>query len=44
MQMCGFEELVEPELRLNAYDCGGNVGSDTVQLGGSFRPVAGVCP
>ncbi|HEX5042271.1 MAG TPA: PKD domain-containing protein [Candidatus Polarisedimenticolaceae bacterium] len=38
---CGFAVLAEPELRLEAVDCAGNVGSATARLGGAFP--AGIC-
>jgi len=38
---CGFARLTQPELRFEAVDCGGNVGTATVQLKGTFA--AGVC-
>ncbi|HEX6850732.1 MAG TPA: hypothetical protein VF139_04935, partial [Candidatus Polarisedimenticolaceae bacterium] len=40
---CGWTTLVEPELRVEAVDCGGNVGSDSHRFAGSLRMRPGVC-
>lgn len=40
---CGFTRLDNPELRVEATDCGGNVGSARRTLLGSLRLVGGIC-
>ncbi len=40
-ERCGLHVLAHPELRLEAVDCAGNVGTATVGLKGTFA--AGVC-
>ncbi len=40
---CGFTELVNPELRVEATDCGGNVGFAGETLPGSIRLLGGIC-
>ncbi len=41
--LCGFTELERPELRVEATDCGGNVGSDGHRLAGDIRLRPGPC-
>lgn len=42
-ERCGFTTLVEPELRVEATDCAGNVGSDAHRFTGSLRLKPGIC-
>ena len=42
-ELCGFDVLHQPELRVEATDCGGNVGFDSHTLRGSVMLVPGVC-
>lgn len=41
---CGFSRIDRPEVRLDAWDCGGNRGSDSVRLRGGLRVAADRCP
>ena len=40
---CGFESLDQPELRVEATDCGGNVGVDVIRFTGSMTLRPSVC-
>jgi hypothetical protein len=40
---CGFQVLVQPEIRVEATDCGGNVGSASIKLRGSLSFLPGLC-
>jgi hypothetical protein len=40
---CGWTTLPEPELRVEADDCGGNVGSASHRFAGSLRLRPGLC-
>jgi hypothetical protein len=40
---CGFTNLHQPEVRVEALDCGGNLGFDTRALPGSLMLVPGIC-
>jgi hypothetical protein len=41
--LCGFTVLTDPEIRIEAVDCGGNVGSDAHRFAGSVFLRPGVC-
>lgn len=40
---CGFASLDQPELLVEATDCGGNVGVDSHRLAGSIQLQSGLC-
>jgi len=42
-EMCGWGDLIQPVLRAEAEDCGGNVGTDTYQWHGSIQLIPGEC-
>lgn len=43
LRLCGFTQLLDPELRVVSQDCGGNTGSDGVRLRGNLSLVPGLC-
>jgi hypothetical protein len=42
-ELCGFVSLWRPEIRVEASDCGGNVGSDALRLSGGLMLFPGLC-
>lgn len=42
-ERCGLSVLSQPERRIEALDCGNDVGSDTHTFGGSLTLIPGIC-
>jgi hypothetical protein len=42
-EMCGFAVLESPEFLVEATDCAGNVGSDSIMRPGTVRLMPGIC-